>query len=139
MGCNSEYKKGFINSADCGPYTFRNQVGVYYMKDLSNNIKLGKTIVKENVLITSRTNLEQTPESQICAYRYNLGCLWRSPKHCLHPLHDQIKLDWRKTKKKSSLRAASIDIYYAIKETFPGCSFPMLGNLCSRMMNKEER
>ena len=82
MDCNADYK----NFADCGP--FRNKSGIFYVKDLINNIKIGISFVKEDLLIESRSNVKFSGDNQICAYhRYTLGSLWRSPKHCLHILY----------------------------------------------------
>ena len=67
MDCNAGYKKCFINSGEYGPYSLPNKAGIFYMKDLNDNIQNGKSIVEENVLITSRTDMKQTSESQICA------------------------------------------------------------------------
>ena len=55
----------------------------------------------------------------------------------MHPLHQKTTGDWRKVKKKSSLRTASLGTYHLIKEKFPGCSFPMFGNLCSKHRSTE--
>ena len=81
MECKIDYKNCFIKSSDCGPYTFRNFLGVFGLKDLNNNIQCGKSVVKENLLIKSRTTEKPSGDSQICAHhRITLGSLWRSPK-----------------------------------------------------------
>ena len=79
-------------------------------------------MVKENLLIKSRTTEKPSGDSQICAHhRITLGSLWRSPKCCMDPLHQKTTGDWRKVKKKSSLQ----------------CSFPMFRNLCSKHRSTE--
>ena len=95
--------------------------------------------MKENLLlIKSQTTEKPSGDSQICAHhRITLGSLWRSPKCCMHPLHQKTTSDWRKVKKKSSLRTASLGTYHLIKEKFPGCSLPMFGNLCSKHRSTE--
>ena len=88
MECKIDYKNCFIKSADCGPCMFRNFLGVFRSKDLNDNIQCGKSSVKENLLIKSRTTEK--------------------------PSGDHL-----------------------IKEKFPGWSFPMFGNLCSKHRSTE--
>ena len=136
MDCNADYKKCFMKSSDCGP--FRNKSGIFYVKDLIDNIQIGKSVVKEDILIKSRSDVKFSGDNNICAYhRYTLGSLWRSPRRCLHPLHNETTTDWRKSKKKTSLRTATLHTFYLIKEKFPDYTFPMFGNLCSRHRSTE--
>ena len=66
MDCNADYKKCFMMSSDCGP--FHNKAGIFYVKDLIENIQIGKSVVKEDILIESRSDVKFSGDNHICAY-----------------------------------------------------------------------
>ena len=106
---------------------------MFHLKDLNDNIQCGKLLVKENLPIESRTTNQPSADSQICAcHRFTLGSLWKTLKRCIHPFSNQLSFDCVKAKKRSSLGTVSLATYHLIKEMFPGCSFLMFRNLCSK-------
>ena len=133
---DSVYNKCFLNSSSCGPYNFRYESGIFKLNDLNAEIRYGSSLVKESTLIMSRISEKPDNDSVICAHhRYTLGSLWRSPNRCMHPLHSEVGV--KRSKKKTSLRPASLDNSHLIAAKFPDGSFPMFGNLCSKHRSTE--
>ena len=131
LNANNYYKDCFVFSEACGASKPYRADGLFKASEIDNKIKVRSNLINEKSMIESRANKAMESNEKICAYhRYQLGVLWKSPKSCVHPLHQQPNIkNWRTAKSPKGLRPASMIAYEKINSSFP-FQFPMFGNLC---------